>query len=76
MTIKAVSELTGLHWETVREIDKRYIKANMKEIEGRKDYIRIRINSIFLNLEFLNFLRFIIFQTLDCLSCNIAFKCA
>ena len=36
MTVKAVSELTGLHWETVREIDKRYIKANMKEIDWGK----------------------------------------
>lgn len=36
MTVKAVSELTGLHWDTVRDIDKRYIGSHLQEIDWQQ----------------------------------------
>ena len=32
MTVKAVSEFTGLHWEVVRNIDKKFIEASLEQI--------------------------------------------
>ncbi len=36
MTVKAVSELTGFHWDTVRDIDKRYIQAHIAAIDWKQ----------------------------------------
>lgn len=32
MTVKAVSELTGLHWESVRDIDKKFIRLKLGQM--------------------------------------------
>lgn len=36
MTVKAVSKLTGLHWESVRAIDKKYIESKLGQTDWEK----------------------------------------
>ena len=45
MTIKAVSKMTGLHWESVRDIDKKYIESRLGQTDWDK-VIEISIDEV------------------------------